>query len=79
MHQLEAKDCVFLDETGVNSAMTRHYGRAVRGQRVHTSAPVNKGKNVTILGALSLEGIQAIMTIAGRTDTAVFLTCVPTI
>jgi transposase len=79
MRQLDAKDFVFVDETGVNIAMTRRYGRAVKGQRVHTSAPVNKGKNVTVLGALSLEGIQAVMTIEGSTDTAVFLTFVQTI
>ena len=76
MSQLDAKDFVFLDETGVNIAMARHYARAPKGQRVHTSAPVNKGKNVTVLGALSLEGVQAAMTIEGSTDTAVFLTFV---
>ena len=79
MSQLDAKDFVFLDETGVNIAMARHYARAPKGQRVHTSAPVNKGKNVTVLGARSLEGIQAAMTIEGSTDTAVFLTFVQTI
>jgi transposase len=76
MSQLDRKDFVFLDETGVNIAMTRRYARAPKGERVHTSAPVNKGKNVTVLGAFSLEGIQAAMTIEGSTDTAVFLTFV---
>jgi transposase len=79
MSQLDANDLVFLDETGVNIAMARHYARAPKGKRVHTSAPVNKGKNVTVLGALSLEGVQAAMTIEGSTDTAVFLTFVQTI
>jgi transposase len=73
MSHLDAKDFVFLDETGVNIAMARQYARAPQGQRVHTSAPVNKGKNVTVLGALSHEGIRAAMTIEGSTDTAVFL------
>jgi transposase len=76
MSQLEPKDLVFVDETGVNIAMTRRYGRAPKGERVHTSAPVNKGKNVTVLGALSLTGITAAMTIEGSTDTPVFLTFV---
>ena len=79
MRQLEAKDFVFVDETGVNIAMTRRYGRAPKGKRVHGSAPVNKGKNVTVLGALSLTGITAAMTIEGSTDTPVFLTFVQTI
>jgi len=79
MSQLAPADFVFVDETGVNIAMTRRYARAPKGQRVHTSAPVNKGKNVTVLGALSLQGMHAAMTIEGSTDTQVFLTFVQTI
>jgi hypothetical protein len=48
MNQLDANDYVFVDETGVNIAMARQYGRAPKGTRVHTSAPVNTGKNVTV-------------------------------
>ena len=65
---LDAKDLIFLDETGVNIAMARPYARAPKGQRVHVSAPVNKGKNVTVLGALSLEGMVEAMTIDGSAD-----------
>jgi transposase len=76
MSQLDTKDFVFVDETGVNIAMTRRYARSPKGERVHTATPVNKGKNVTVLGALSLTGITAAMTIEGSTDTLVFLTFV---
>ena len=76
MNQLETKDLVFVDETGVNIAMTRRYARAPKGERVYAAAPVNKGKNVTVLGALSLTGITAAMTLEGSTDTPVFLTFV---
>jgi transposase len=79
MNQLDANDYVFVDETGVNIAMARQYGRAPKGTRVHTSAPVNTGKNVTVLGALSRDGMLAAMTIEGSTDTQVFLTFVQTI
>jgi transposase len=79
MSQLDTHAFVFLDETGVNTAMARRYARAPKGERAHAAAPVNKGKNITILGALSLEGIQAIMTIEGSTDVQVFLTFVQTI
>jgi transposase len=78
MNHLDANDCVFVDETGVNIAMARQYGRAPKGARVHTSAPVNTGNNVTVLGALSRDGILAAMTIEGSTDTQVFLTFVQT-
>lgn len=52
--------------------MTRRYGRARRGKRVHDSVPKNFGRNVTILGALSCTGLDAVMSVEGATDTAVF-------
>ena len=36
------------------------------------SVPKNRGPNTTILGALSLEGVQAAMTVEGPADGAVF-------
>jgi transposase len=62
----------FIDESGINLAMTRLYGRAPRGERVVGSAPQNYGPNVTLLGALSCTGLDAVMTIEGATDADVF-------
>ncbi len=62
----------FIDESGINLAMTRLYGRAPRGERVLGSAPQNYGPNVTLLGALSCTGLEAVMTIEGATDSDVF-------
>jgi transposase len=62
----------FIDESGINLAMTRLFGRAPRGQRALGSAPQNYGQNVTILGALSYTGLEAVMTIEGATDAEVF-------
>lgn len=50
----------FIDESGVNIAMTRLYGRAPRGERAVGSAPKNYGQNVTMLGALSVAGLEAL-------------------
>lgn len=55
MSQLDANDFVFLDETGVNIALARRYARAPKGERVHAAAPVNKGKNITILALYLLQ------------------------
>jgi len=63
----------FIDESGVNFAMTRRYGRAPKGARVIDAVPQNHGPNVTMLGALGLHGIDAVMTVEGATDTEVFL------
>lgn len=52
--------------------MTRRYGRAWHGARVHDAVPKNFGRNVTILGALSCQGLDAVMTVDGATDTTVF-------
>ena len=74
-HQLAACSCrrlKFVDESGCNIAMTRRYGRARHGARVHDAVPKNFGRNVTILGALSCQGLDAVMTVDGATDTRVF-------
>jgi transposase len=56
----------------LNIAMTRRYGRAMRGQRVHDAVPKNFGRNVSILGSLSWYGMEAVMTVEGAVDAAVF-------
>jgi transposase len=52
--------------------MTPRYGRAPRGQRVVGAAPRNHGPNVTLLAAMSRDGITAAMSMTGATDGAVF-------
>lgn len=52
--------------------MSRLYARAPRGQRAQATRPVNRGRHITMLGALSLTGLVA-MTIDGCTDGEVFL------
>jgi transposase len=52
--------------------MTRRFGRAVPGKRVHDATPKNYGRNVTIIGSLSCYGLDAVMTVEGATDAAVF-------
>ncbi len=69
---LDLRRVKFIDESGINLAMTRLYGRAPRGERALGSAPQNYGQNVTILGALSCTGLEAVMTIEGATDADVF-------
>jgi transposase len=65
---------IFIDEAGVNIAMARQYARAPQGTRAHATKPCNKGKNITMLGALSHEGLMASMTVEGSTDTDIFVT-----
>jgi transposase len=63
---------VFLDESGVDTAMTPTYARAPRGQRALGRVPGGHWKRLTILGALALDGLVAAMTVAAATTTEVF-------
>jgi len=69
---LDAERFKFIDESGVNLAMTRRYGRAPKGERVIGAVPQNYGANVTMLAALGSQGIEAVMTLDGATDAEVF-------
>jgi transposase len=60
---------VFVDETAINTAMTRRYGRAPRGERVHDSAPRNYGAHTSVIGALGLRGLVATLAAEGAVDT----------
>ena len=48
---------VWVDETGSHLGMTRRYSRAPRGQRAYGTAPGSRGKNRTLITALTLAGI----------------------
>jgi hypothetical protein len=73
---LDLRRLKFVDEAGINLAMTRLYGRAPRGERSVGTIPLNYGANITRLGALGVEGLQAVMTVEGATDADVFRTYV---
>jgi transposase len=62
----------FLDEAGVNLAMTRLYGRAPRAERVTESVPRNYGAHTSVISTLGLSGPEAVWTVEGAVDTDVF-------
>lgn len=70
LERVDTRNLVFVDEAGVNLGLSRLYGRAVRGKRVTHSIPRNRGQNISVLGALSIEGLIAVMTITGSVDTS---------
>ena len=53
--------------------MTRLYARGIGGGRIHEATPGGHWKIMTILGAMSLNGMVATMTIEEPTDTDIFL------
>ena len=68
------EDLVFLDETGVNLAMVSMYARAQRGQRAYAEQPKGRGKNLSIVGAMSLKaGFLEGMSFTGGLNGETFL------
>ena len=55
----------FVDEAGVDLTYARRCGRAVGGRRVRQGVPLHGGPNVTVVGALSVQGLEAVMTLDG--------------
>jgi transposase len=64
---------IFLDESGVTTSMTRLRGRCLGGKRIHEATPAGHWKILTVLGAMSLRGMVATMTIEEATDADIFL------
>ncbi len=64
---------VFVDESGFHTSMTRLYARAPRGHRAYGKVPRNRGKNTTLIAAITLEGAMGeSMAIEGATDALAF-------
>ena len=57
--QLDANQIVVVDECGSHIALTPLYARAPKGKRAYGSVPRNRGKNVTLIAALSRQGMGA--------------------
>ncbi len=53
--------------------MTRRYGRALNGARVEEGVPAGRWRTLTVLGAVSVSGWVATMSIEAPTDGDVFL------
>ena len=70
---LDARQLIFVDESGLNLALTRLYARAPRGVRAVGAVPQNYGQSLTVLAALDYQGIRAALLVPGATDRDVFL------
>ena len=69
----DAKRLVFVDESGFNTSMTRLRARAPKGKRAYGKVPRNRGKNTTLIAAITLEGAMgATMSVEGATDSLAF-------
>lgn len=67
-----AQNLIFLDESGVNLALTRLNARSAKGSRAHGKRPQKRGKNVSVIGAIGLKGVVASANIMGAVDGLTF-------
>jgi transposase len=72
LKQLDAHRLVVIDECGSNIALTPLYARAPKGQRASGRAPRNRGKNTTLIAALTWQGMGESMIIEGAANAAAF-------
>ena len=70
--EYDVNHLVFLDESGVNTDMTRPYARALEGQRAVDSTPVNTPSSTTVLSSVQIDGETAYTTYQGSTTAEKF-------
>jgi transposase len=70
----DARRLIFLDETGLNTKMTRLYGRSARGTRCLGRAPHGHWSTATFIAALRHDQLSAPWLIDGPIDGTLFRT-----
>ena len=67
-----AKNMIFIDESGINLALTRLFARSSKGERARDSKPIKRGKNVSVIVAIGIDGLLTQMSILGAEDSLTF-------
>jgi transposase len=70
--QRDPEQFVFVDESGTHIALTRLYGWAPHNRRAGGAVPRNHGHNVTLVAALTPDGLQVPWLIEGAMETTTF-------
>ena len=70
--KIDPENLVFIDETAILLGLTRTHARSERGTRVHDFKPFYRGAKVTVIGAISIKQVVAIMTLNGSMNSNAF-------
>lgn len=62
-----------MDETGVLLGLTRTHARSQKGTRVYSLKPFYRGAKVTVIGAISIKKVVALMTMNNSMDGKAFV------
>ncbi len=60
--QVDPENLIFIDEMGVLLGLARTQARSLQGSRVYDFKPFYRGSKVTVIGAISLKQVLAVMT-----------------
>ena len=66
--EIDPENLVFIDEMGVLLGLTRTHARSPHGTRVYDFKPFYRGAKITVIGAISLKQVLAVMTLNGSMD-----------
>jgi len=72
VQQEDVSRFVFVDETSTNLTYCRRYGRAPAGRRLDQAVPLHSGPNVTLIAALTPDGLGALLSVNGAVNGDVF-------
>ena len=72
MKQVDLKDLVFLDEMGVQLGAMRTKARAAPRERAYDYKPFYRGSKVSVIGAITVSKVLAVMTLDNSMDAAAF-------
>lgn len=61
VQQIDSENLVFLDEMGVLLGLSRTHARSLSGSRVYDFKPFYRGAKVTVIGAISLQRVLALV------------------
>jgi len=70
--KIEVENLVFLDETGIMLGLARTHARSQVGTRVGGIQPFYRGSKVTVIGAISLNKVLAVITMNDSMDNPAF-------
>ena len=72
VRNIDPENLVFIDETGVLLGLTITHARSQLGTRVYELKPFYRGAKVTVIGAISIKKVVALMTINDSMDSKAF-------
>lgn len=72
IREVELENLVFLDEMGVLLGLKRTHARSPSGARAYDYKPFYRGSKVSVIGAISISKVLAVMTLEDSVNGAAF-------